>query len=88
VTEAISEKQTVPKTTLRRWLARLRSNALDLVQRFLSLAGDRTQSRLTADPPADRSSFLFVLETLLGPRHLMARVAGWIHRLEPGIRLM
>jgi len=88
VAEAIAEKQTVPKNTLRRWLARLRSNALDLLQRFLSLADDRTQSRLAADPPTDRSSFLFAFETLLGPRHLMARVAGWMHRLEPGIRLM
>ena len=80
--------QTGPESTLRRWLGRMRSDASQLIQRFHSLADEWTRDQLAADRPADRSAFLRCLETLLGFRHLWARVAGWIQRLEPGIRLM
>lgn len=83
-----TETLTGPKSTLRRWLGRLRSEAAQLVQRFHPFADERTQLQLAVDQPRDRASFLRSIGTILGPGHLWARVAGWIQRLEPGIRLM
>jgi hypothetical protein len=74
----------VPSTRTRaRWLSRLRSSARVLVQVLASSAGARlvaTAQNLGLDPTRQQ-----LLDALAQP---LAAVAGLIHRLIPGVRLM
>src|SRR5262249_41752785 len=80
----------VPDRTRRRWNARLRSAARQLVHvlgqhddeavvRFVQVAGfDSTRRELVE---------LLIAGRVLGP-HALADIAATVHVLEPGIRLM
>jgi len=89
VEEVAVKKARAPMATRRRWLARLGSSALGLVQLLMALS-----AKLLPPPMRDRLAkadtrhvLLAVLSPLLGEERF-ASAAGWIHRLEPGIRLM
>jgi len=76
-----------PKTTKRRWLARLSSDARQLVETFTSAAEQRVRDVLSKAHAPTRHDFLDALEPVVG-RPLLALVAAWIHRLSAGLRLM
>jgi hypothetical protein len=92
VEESAAGRQRPPTTTRRRWLARLRSAASDLVQVFTSLAQGTLDKKLLEDL-ARASTRWEVVRVLSGALALpsgkrFSTVAGWIHRLLRGIRLM
>ncbi len=80
----------VPRRTVRRWLGRLRSSALVLTQ-ALAGVGAAVDSVLTAVGVAcSRGELVDALAAggvLEGGRKL-EQLAGWVHRMVPGIRLM
>lgn len=76
---------TVPRRTVLRWLDRLRSDALVLVQVLAEAAPDlRLETSWSRGELVDR---LVDIGCISGPRKL-AEFAAWIHRLCPGLRLM
>jgi len=85
-------KLEVPKATVKRWRQRLASSASLLVQIFLAKASSlfpptllSTLAKLTMRLPlvtAFQGAFVDRLESPY------AFIAAWIHRLQPGIRLM
>jgi hypothetical protein len=78
-----------PPVTAARWLARLESDASELADTFMSSGGPTVDERLSGSRPETRETFLEALKPLL--RRLtstFALTAAWIHRLEPGLRLM
>lgn len=85
---AVEARKGVPRTTLLRWLRRLATSVVCLLQRFHAHADKATSALLAAERPSDRKGFVETLSRRLGTHHLFGRVAAWIHRLEPGIRLM
>ncbi len=89
VEEACKRKTAAPRTTLRRWLGRYRSDASQLVQLFTSSTEGPVPEILKHARPLTRRAFLDALAPVLRvPRSMFASVAGWIHRLSAGIRLM
>ena len=82
----------VPKTTRLRWLSRLRSSASQLVQSFRaqasSLVSDLFRSKLAK--VATRWDLIEVFRSSFtdSAMHSFSVLAAWIHRLQPGIRLM
>lgn len=83
-------KREAPRSTKRRWCGRLASSARQLVQLFkATLHGSANWLRaLTED--LTREGFVHTIEVSgeVFPRNAFARIAVWIHRIEPGIRLM
>lgn len=78
-----------PATTRRRWLARLRSSARQLLDVVSANLRHALTDTLTRVRPTTRASFIDTSTPfLLGKAASYARVAQLIHRLEPGIRLM
>ena len=89
VQNSVQRKETPPRSTLRRWLARYRSDASQLVQVFTSSVRGPVTKVLKRVRPLTRADFIEVLTPLLPPpRRVFASLAAWIHRLSPGIRLM
>jgi len=91
VQAATSEPSRLPKTTSRRWLARLRLAATLLIQ-LLSTTAERTVLAVT-DPlsiACTRSELVAALAGggVLSPRRRLQQLANWVHRLQPGVRLM
>jgi transposase-like protein len=76
----------VPAATLRRWLRRLQSGAAVVVQAF----GTSGVALGRAAEAASRAEVLaaMVVEKLLSAGRAMAELAGWLHRLVPGLRLL
>jgi len=88
VAEAAAKK-TGPRSTVRRWTSRLATDAEQPLQVLAAVEEEpATRSALLQSRPRDRTGLVDVLRSVLGGRGLLARVAAWIHRLEPGIRLM
>jgi len=90
--EVTRRKQAVPEGTRRRWLARLRSSATQLFQTLTARAGScfsvdflGALSRLAA-----RRELLEAVRAAFAEAHseALAFLSAWIHRLEPGIRVM
>lgn len=82
----------VPKTTWLRWSERLSSSAVPIVQLLFALASgllSRRQRKALA-PVETRASLIHAAAEcgLVDATRPFARLASWIHRLEPGIRLM
>ena len=76
----------VPTRTLRRWLGRLLSSARCVVQALVTSGvalGQAGESRCRAELLAE-----MVREGLLSAGCPMAELAGWLHRVVPGLRLM
>lgn len=76
-----------PATTKRRWLARIRSDARQLVEIFTSAAERLVRDALSRVPLPRRHDLLEALEPFVG-RPVFTLVAAWIHRLAAGLRLM
>jgi len=89
VDDVLRRDRPAPATTKRRWRARCLSDATRLVQSFMSLALPPVREALSREKPLTRSSFVEALKRFVSsPESLFALTASWIHRLEPGIRLM
>lgn len=91
VEDAMAEKLELPRSTSFRWLRRLGSSAGQLVQTLTSNASSLISPSLSSAlmKAATRrelvDAFRPSLEQSVEPFSLLA---AWIHRLEPGIRLM
>ena len=77
-----------PRSTRRRWQARLSSSARGLLQLFLALAVTPVRDALAGSVDMTRHEFVGCLTPHQSVSPALAGVAAWIHRLEPGIRLM
>ncbi|HVR72818.1 MAG TPA: hypothetical protein VMT52_00730 [Planctomycetota bacterium] len=92
VEDAATEKLEVPKSTRRRWLGRLRSSGSQLVQTLTSKASSLLSGsfRSALARVATRGDLVETFRSSLAERVLdsFAPLSAWIHRLEPGIRLM
>jgi hypothetical protein len=91
--QSVAQKATqVPKTTWRRWSERLGSSATAIVQLLFALAsGLLSSAEQNALAPVDtRAALIHVAaqSRLVEATYPFARLAAWVHRLEPGIRLM
>ena len=92
VEEVSSKGKRAPRTTMGRWLSRLSSSAARLIQALRAVGSHllgRSLSTLLADVRTRRE----LVEAVVASRsvsaaHPVADLAGWIHRLEAGIRLM
>lgn len=88
---AAGGKLEVPRSTFRRWLGRLGSSARQLVQTLTSKASSLISSSLCSAllRVRTRSDLAKTFRrSLVGDVESFAPLAAWIHRLEPGIRLM
>ena len=91
VEEVVSGKDdSPPRRTLRRWVSRLGSDAWQLIEVFTASVTGTVTRLLTTPRPATRSGFVATLSRVLRSDQgsVFAAIAGWIHRLEAGIRLM
>ena len=91
VQAATSEPSKLPKTTSRRWLARLRLAATLLIQ-VLATTADRAVLVVT-DPLSIACTRAELVAALAGGGVLsrarpLQQLANWVHRLQPGVRLM
>jgi hypothetical protein len=83
-------RETVPATTLRRWVGRLASSAQALIA---PLAGLGPELCAATEPlPADLSRGALV-QALLSQGvvvggYALSQITGWIHRQRPGLRLL
>lgn len=79
-----------PRRTLRRWLRRLACDPTQLIELVAMTVRGAVSCLVTRRRPTDRQSFVDAITRLITPEPgtLLAKVAGWIHRLERGIRLM
>jgi len=87
VRDVAERVSSAPRTTTRRWLSRLASDASQLLQLFMSLGAEPVRKRLTGARPLFRWDFLQALFPAREPARF-ALSALWIHRLERGVRLM
>jgi hypothetical protein len=92
VEEVTEGRRGAPKLTQHRWLGRLKSSASQLVQLVLAKASSLVPSEClhALTKVTTRWSFLEAVRSaaLREHQHSLAAIAAWIHRLEPGIRLM
>ena len=82
---------TVPKRTVRRWLARLATASASLVE-VLHKAGDAAQVAVAATVEAAATRLRLVIAyakiAAVPTGQRLSRLASIIHRLVPGVRLM
>ena len=76
----------VPPRTLQRWFGRLQSSARCVVQAFVA-SGVALKKAAESSSRAELLAAM-VREKLLSARRSMADLAGRLHRLVPGLRLM
>jgi len=91
VEDTAGGKLEMPKSTCRRWLGRLGSSARQLVQTLTSRASSLISSsfRSALAKITTRSDLVETFRrSLVQHVESFAPLCGWIHRLEPGIRLM
>lgn len=91
--EAVSSgKANAPRSTARRWLGRLATDAKQLVQTLFSLGRKLLGNDLFSSLSRvhTRSALIDVIAASgsVDPNGTFAGVSGWIHRLQPGFRLM
>lgn len=81
-----------PTTTRRRWLARLGSSAAQLVQTLTTRASSYLAEQLLEGLPEVRTRRDLLELTgaaiLRAPASILGFLCAWIHRLEPGIRVL
>ena len=89
VAEGGERRVDVPKRTQQRWAARLRCAAAVLVQVLAgSLAIDETRTEQLAGRTRAELVEGLASARLLARAHRLGALAGWLHRLVPGVRLM
>jgi hypothetical protein len=85
-----ADHETVPATTLRRWVDRLASSAQALIAPLAGLCPELCAA--TEPPPTDWSRGALVQallsQGLLVGGYALSQIAGWIHRQMPGLRLL
>ena len=89
--EDLTAPTPVPKRTQQRWRARLRSWAITLVQLFAtSFAEPLVRLALTVGHDGSREDLVhaYVAQGAERASNPLAALAGHIHRLMPGLRLM
>ncbi len=92
VEEVSSGTASAPRSTARRWFGRLRADAGQLLQILLSVGKELLGTALFSLLPRIRTRGMLI--ELLGssgladPHQAFAQVAAWIHRIQPGLRLM
>jgi hypothetical protein len=94
VEDVCDGKRKAPRNTTGRWCARLASSARQLVQLFKgkvvnTLKGSVDWLRALSEN-LPRGGFINTLRLSgsISPRNAFAQIAAWIHRVEPGVRLM
>ena len=75
-----------PVRTLRRWFSRLLSNARCVIQALVTSGVALKQGTESSSRAALLAAM--VSEKLLSARRPLAELAGWLHRLVPGLRLV
>jgi hypothetical protein len=92
VEEVSSKGAEAPRSTKRRWFSRLSSSAARLVQALRAVGSHLLGRRLSAlmGMTVTRRDLVeaVVASRSVPGNHPFAGLAGWVHRLEPGIRLM
>ena len=92
VEEVSSNRTEAPRTTKRRWLSRLSSSAARLIQALRAvgshLIGRSLSSLLVGVSSRWELIGAVVAAGSVPADHPFAALAGWIHRIEKGIRLM
>ena len=85
-------KERPPRATLRRWLSRLASDASRVVQSVVSLGQGVLEASFLRDLCASSTRWQVVAAAegafALPSGRVFSTIAGWIHRLVRGIRLM
>lgn len=84
--ERAGPSRPVPAATRRRWLRRLRSSAAVVVQAFVT-SGVALGGAAEATSRAELLGAM-IRERLVSAGRAMAELAGWLHRLVPGLRLL
>ena len=88
--EGGEEKPLVPRQTVHRWLDRLMMSALILTQTLAGAGAAVADVIGRVGMDCTRGELVDALaasDVIQGPRKL-EQLAGWIHRLAPGVRLM
>lgn len=89
VERVLGAKQKAPPATRQRWLARLDSDASQLLRLLAASFQGEVVEALLRSRPSTRRAFIAVLQPFLGTgSSLFASLSAWIQRLEPGLRLM
>src|SRR5262245_4954036 len=92
VEDVSSKRSEAPPTTTARWFFRLSCSAARLVQALLAMGSHLLGRRLTSllAKVSTRGELLKVViaRHAVPAKHPFAGLAGWIHRLERGLRLM
>jgi hypothetical protein len=92
VEESAAGEQTPPRSTLVRWLGRLASEAAQLVQSFVSLGQGVLEASFLRQVCASSTRWQVVAAAggalALSSGRVFSTIAGWIHRLARGVRLM
>jgi transposase-like protein len=83
--EDTCRSEAVPRRTLQRWISRLLSSARVVIQAFAA-AGVDLGLTVQAGSRWDLLKSM-VVRGLLSSGRRMAELAGWLHRLVPGLRL-
>jgi hypothetical protein len=94
VEDVCEGKRKAPRSTTERWYGRLVSSAKQLVQLFQAtvvqtLKGSLDWVKVLSDN-LTRGGFINTLQLskVISPPNSFAQIAAWIHRIEPGVRLM
>ncbi len=80
----------VPPRTTMRWAMRLRASAARLTQVLAVTGGDLVEVLGSVGTACTRAELVDGLGVagLISPERKLEQLAGWVHRLLPGIRLM
>lgn len=90
VEDVCEGERKAPRRTTERWYRRLVSSAKQLVQLFQATVVQSLDWVKVLSDNLTRGGFINALwrfETISSP-HMFAQTAAWIHRMEPGVRLM
>jgi transposase-like protein len=83
-------RETVPATTLRRWVGRLASSAQALIAPLAGLCPELCAATQPLLADFSRGALVQALlsQGLLVGGYALSQIAGWIHRQMPGLRLL
>jgi hypothetical protein len=92
VEDVSSTRSHAPPTTMARWFSRLSSSAARLVQALLAVGSHLLERQLVSLLRKVRTRLdlieAVVASSSVSADHRFAGLAGWIHRVERGLRLM
>jgi len=80
----------IPERTTRRWVGRLLASAVQLTQVLAVVGGDVVEVLGRVGTACTRAELIEGLAAagVVAPGRKLEHLAGWVHRLMPGIRLM